>query len=88
MTLILIWISAAIRLVIPALVTFKLIWRFHRLNRLERAGLALAGGSSLLTVPPMLLTRLTPFDDWSGLVFGLGFLVYLIGKLERDWAHP
>lgn len=79
--------SALVRLAIAGLVTFKLVWRFHRLGCLERMGLALFGGSSLLTVAPILLRQDTPYDDWTGLTFGLGVALYLLGKLIREWNY-
>jgi hypothetical protein len=87
MMTIVLYSSAFLRVVIALLVAFKLTWRFHRLGCLERLGLALFGGSSLLTTAPILVRHPTPYDDWAGLTFGLGVALYLLGKLIREWHY-
>jgi asparagine N-glycosylation enzyme membrane subunit Stt3 len=79
--------SAGVRLVVGLLVAFKLVWRYHRLGCLERLGLALMGGSAILTIPPIMMFRATPYDEWSGLLFGIGIALYILGKLIREWNY-
>lgn len=82
---IIIYTSSGVRVIIAGLVIYKLLYRFNSLNKPERAGLCLLGGSSLLTIPPMLQTEVTPFDDWAGLTFVIGIAAYLIGRIMRTW---
>lgn len=79
--------SAAARLIIGLLVVFKLVWRFHRLGCLERLGLSIMGGSALLTISPIIMRHATPYDEWSGLTLGIGIILYLLGKLIREWNY-
>lgn len=79
--------SAIIRVCIFVLVAFKLVWRYRHLGQMEHLGLALIGGPSLLTTAPILMGKGTPYDDWAGLVFGIGMIMYLSGKLVREWRY-
>lgn len=76
-------INSVIRLLISAVVAWKLLTRFHSLNRPERVGLGLSGGTALLTIPPMMVEKMTPFDDWASIAFAGGFLLYLIGRMMK-----
>jgi hypothetical protein len=81
--------SAALRLSLTALITYKLIWWGHMLNQIERCGLGLMGGSGFLTVAVIADAHKegTPFDVWAGLLFTAGVGIYLIGRLSRHIRH-
>lgn len=87
MTLIL--FSAFLRFSLTALVVYKLGWWGHMLNQMERVGLGLMGGSAFMTIPVILDTHKdgTPFDVWAGILFTLGVITYLMGRLSRHIKH-
>lgn len=85
----LVFFSAFLRCVLTMLVVYKLLWWGHMLNHLERIGLGLVGGSAFMTIPVILDAHKdgTPFDVWAGIVFTVGVIMYLIGRLSRHIKH-
>lgn len=75
------------RLGIIAIVIFKL-WRLYdHYNREERFGLGVMGGCVLMTIPVILQGPASPFSEWTGTLFALGVLVYLVGRVRRTMLH-
>lgn len=85
----LIIMSAVLRLVLTALITYKLLFWAHMLNQCERIGLGMMGGSGFLTIPVILDAHKegTPFDTWAGMLFTIGVITYLCGRLSRHIRH-
>jgi hypothetical protein len=82
-------IAALLRLILTALVIYKLMRWGHMLIPVERFGLGIIGGSAFMTVPVILDAKRygTPFDTWAGVLFTLGVTLYLAGRLSRHIRH-
>lgn len=80
-------LNVAFALGITAFATIKLLYYYDDFKPIERGGLGIMAGSVLLTVPPLLTTAATPFDDWSSVALRLGIFLYLAGKVERLMRH-
>lgn len=78
-------LNSVLRLALTGMLTFKLIRYQDTFNPLERAGMGLMGGSSLLTVAIIMDVGKhgTPFDGWAGSVLTLGALIYFTGRMMR-----
>lgn len=68
-----------------------LIWKLVRFpllfNSWERYGMAIAAGTSVLTVTVIWEAQRSPFDGWATTVFSFGILLYFIGRGMRHWRH-
>lgn len=80
-------LNSLFRLAIAAILIWKLV-RFPGLfNPLERYGMSLAAGSSLLTITVIWDMQRSPFDGWATALFSLAVLVYFVGRMTRHWRH-
>lgn len=74
-------------MVVACLVSYLLGAHGHRFNIIERVGMGLMGGGSVLTIGPILtrsiLTGASPYDDWSGLLLRVGCAIVLLGVMGR-----
>lgn len=70
-------------LLVAGILTYKLIWRADRFTCMERVGMGLIGGGSILTVGPLMSLAPTPYEDWSATLMRLGLAVYFIGRMLR-----
>lgn len=85
----LIIISLLLRLGLTGYITYELIRYADMLNIGERIGLGLAGGSAFLTLAVIsdVNKEGTPFDVWAGMLFSLGFVIYLASRQIRLQRH-
>lgn len=83
--------NVALRIALTVFAVHYLDRYFDVLNRVERMGLGLMGGSTFLTIPVVLDTyfgnRGTPFDLWASTIQTLGFVLYLYGRETRLNIH-
>ncbi|MET0439141.1 MAG: hypothetical protein ABW043_16775 [Devosia sp.] len=57
-------------------------------NWIERAGMAISAGTIVLRSPAIMNSpEITPFSDWSTLVFMIGLLMMHAGRLFRLHKH-
>lgn len=82
-------LNAIVRLIIMGLIAYKLMCFHEMLNRPERLGLGICGGTGFLTIPVIFAQGdyRTPFDGWASALFSIGFLIYLIGRTSRHIRH-
>lgn len=82
-------LNSLVRVIIMLLIAYKLMVFHEMLNRVERVGLGIAGGTGFLTIPVIFAagTFRTPFDGWAGMMFSTGFLIYLCGRMSRHIRH-
>lgn len=75
------------RLLLAAILLWKLC-RFPSLfNALESWGMAIAAGSSLLTITVIWDGPRSPYDGWASTVFSYAILLYFTGRMTRHWRH-
>lgn len=80
-------LNSLFRLGIAAICIWKL-WRFYDLfNPMERYGMSLAAGTSLLTITVIWEGARSPYDGWANSLFSLAILVYFVGRMSRHWRH-
>ncbi|BBD98055.1 hypothetical protein SAMIE_1015560 [Sphingobium amiense] len=80
-------LNSLARLMIAAILIWKLI-RFPALfNAWERYGMSVAAGCSILTVTVIWEAQRSPFDGWATSLFSLGILLYFIGRATRHFRH-
>lgn len=80
-------LNSLARLAITGILIWKLV-RFPLLfNLWERYGMAIAAGTSILTITVIWEGERSPFDGWATSLFSLGVLVYFIGRTLRHWRH-
>lgn len=79
-------IAAVLNIAIAVLVIYKLFFCFHYFNMCERFGLGMIGAGALMTIPP-LVTEETG-ADWAVVIFRLGLVVYLVGRILARHAFP
>lgn len=74
-------------MVVACLVSYLLGAHGQRFNVIERVGLGLMGGGSVLTIGPILTRAViidaSPYDDWSGTLLRIGCAVVLLGVMGR-----
>jgi hypothetical protein len=75
------------RLSIAAVCVVELVAHLEQLNWAERHGLAIAGGSGILTIPAILKIVPNPFETWAGALFSIGILIYVCGRHYRLHKH-
>lgn len=82
-------LSVLLRLTLTAYITYELVRYGPMLNMGERVGLGMAGGSSFMTIAVIsdVNHEGTPFDNVAGMLFSLGFVVYLIARQLRLHRH-
>ena len=81
------WLNVMFRTAVAAVIAFKLYRFYDFYERDERFGLGVAGGCSLLTVPVVTQGPASPFAGWSGMLFAFGVLIYVGGRLRRQFRH-
>lgn len=80
-------LNSLARLAITVILIWKLV-RFPTLfNTLERYGMAVAAGCSVLTITVIWEGERSPFDGWATTLFSGGVLLYFIGRTSRHWRH-
>ena len=80
-------LNSLARLAIAVILVWKL-YRFPALfNACERYGMAVAAGTSLLTITVIWDGQRSPADGWANAVFSFGVLLYFIGRASRHWRH-
>ena len=80
-------LNSLARLAIAAILIWKLV-RFSTLfNAWERYGMAVAAGTSVLTITVIWDGQRSPADGWATSLFSLGVLLYFIGRTKRHWRH-
>lgn len=80
-------LNSLARLAIAAILVWKLV-RFPGLfNAWERHGMAVAAGTSVLTITVIWEGQRSPADGWATSLFSLGVLLYFIGRGMRHWRH-
>lgn len=75
------------RLVVTVLATCIVMYVPEELNRRERAGLALTGSGSILTIGIIWEGRDSPFDGWATSIMTYGILLFLWGYGSRKIEH-
>ncbi len=72
---------------VACLVSYLLGAHGDRFNIIERIGLGLMGGGSVLTIGPILthavIIGISPYDDWSGTLLRIGCAIVLLGVMGR-----
>lgn len=72
-------------------ITGILVWKLYRFpalfNNWERYGMAIAAGTSVLTITVIWDAQRSPFDGWATSLFSIGVLLYFIGRTTRHWRH-
>lgn len=79
--------NVLLRLLLTALVIYKLSQFREMANLVERIGLGMMGGGSFLTVPIIMDRNHSPFDGWATTVLTLGVVLLIGGRTYRDWKH-
>lgn len=80
-------LNSLFRLAIAAILIWKLC-RFPGLfNGLERYGMSIAAGTSVLTITVIWEGQRSPYDGWANSLFSLAILIYFTGRMTRHWRH-
>lgn len=81
--------NAILRLAVTIMCAIELSRFAEMLNRMERLGIGLMGGSAFLTIPVIIDRGIhgTPFDGWASTVFSLGAVIYFAGRMTRLSRH-
>lgn len=75
------------RIVLTAVVIYKLAQFREMANVAERYGLGMMGAGSFLTVPIILLKDANPFEGWAVSLLTIGAIMFLSGRTWRDRKH-
>lgn len=78
------------RLSLTLFIAYALLRFGHHMHGVERFGLGLIGGSSLMTLAPIWgsIERVeTPFDQWSGVLLTAGMVMFAAGRMFRFVKH-
>ena len=80
-------LNSLFRLAIAAILIWKLC-RFPGLfNALERYGMSIPAGTSVLTITVIWEGQRSPYDGWANSLFSLAILIYFAGRMTRHWRH-
>lgn len=81
--------NVVLRFVLTCQIAGILVQYHDALNRVERGGLGLVGGSSFLTIPVVIdINRSgTPFDLWASCLMSLGCVMFILGRGMRLRKH-
>lgn len=80
-------LNSLARVIIALIVVYKLVRFPHMFNTIERYGMGLAAGCSLMTISVIWEYKSSPFEPWAALFFSVGICVYFIGRVSRLWRH-
>lgn len=80
-------INASGRIILTALVIYKVTTFRDQANSAERMGLGLMGSGSFLTVPIILYKNQNPFEGWAVALLTIGAILLLGGRTWRDHKH-
>lgn len=80
-------INVAGRIVLTAIVVYKLAQFRELANITERYGLGMMGAGSFLTVPIIILKNGNPFEGWAVSLLTIGAILFLGGRTWRDSKH-
>ncbi len=75
------------RLVLTAIVIYKLGQFRDMANMAERIGLGFMGGGSFLTIPNIWEAEQSPFDGWAATLLTWGAVLFVVGRTYRDRRH-
>lgn len=75
------------RVIVTAIVVFKLTQFREMANVFERFGLGMMGAGSFLTIPVILYKYHNPFEGWSVSLLTYGAVLFLAGRTWRDYKH-
>lgn len=84
------WIlaNAVLRLALTIVLSVELARYPEMLNRSERLGIGIMGGTCFLTIPVIINGgNGTPFEGWASTLFTFGALVYFCGRMTRLARH-
>ena len=79
--------NVAGRVVVTAIVVFKLTQFREMTNFCERIGLGMMGAGSFLTIPVIMFKNDNPFEGWSVSLLTYGVILFLAGRTWRDHKH-
>lgn len=81
--------NSGFRLIVSGILIYKLFHFRDTFNQLERAGLSIGAGTSLLTIPVIFdVNKIgTPMDGWAGTAFTFAMMLYFLGRAQRMRAH-
>lgn len=81
-------LSATLGVVFAVVMVTKILQFPDAFNRVERWGMALAGGTMILRIPTIIVSpETTPFSDWANLAMTLGMVMMSAGRLVRLMRH-
>ena len=82
-------LNSALRLLVTALLAYKLYRFYDNFKPIERIGIALIASGSFLTIPPLLPLRpnVPVFDGWAVSVMTFGILLHFVGRIMRHIRH-
>lgn len=75
------------RILLTIIVMVKVTRFGETLNPVERVGLGMMGGGSLLTVNVIWEHQASPYSDWATSLVTYGAVLFLAGRTWRDWRH-
>lgn len=75
------------RLMLTALVVYKLSLFRDNMIMPERAGLGMMGAGSFLTVPIIIDRADNPFNGWAISILTFGAVIFIAGRTWRDYRH-
>jgi hypothetical protein len=80
-------LNAGGRVILTAIVVFKLTQFRDMANFVERTGLGIMGAGSFLTIPVILFKYDNPFEGWAVSLMTYGVILFLAGRTWRDYKH-
>jgi len=82
-------ISSILRVALACVMAYGLYRFDHILNIVERIGMGVLGGMCLMTIFVVMDVKKqgTPFDDWAGLGYVAGMLIFFSGFFYRKMRH-
>lgn len=80
-------VNSVVRLMLTAIVIYKLTQFERMMIPLERIGLGMMGGGSFLTLSVIWEGQASPFDGWAVSILNVGAMLFLGGRTWRDRRH-
>lgn len=75
------------RLLLTAIVIYKLSQFRDQMIALERIGLGIMGAGSFLTIPIIIDRNGNPFNGWAVSLLTFGAIIFISGRVLRDRKH-